>query len=293
MILPVEDTERFYRIWFALLHFVNKQRRLVSSFPATWEEVPISKVKTLRDALWADDALRRQFLDTNPAGLPPADLQIVANWQHRVAGTFFIFRYLKKHTIFLSSTGPAHAYGVLGLVSPIEEVAGPYLPVAAQAVLLPFEERIIYDSLLEPYSVSFGSGIRSSLQESYRDAQEREGLITTLLPEVRSPATVRADIQRRNARVLAAFQKELARSTMSFRTMEQHVETIAEFARFLLKEEPPRGLLELTGRDLESYLRGQGVRANPVSFRRFVRFLGMTGRLEYTLADDLLELLKR
>jgi hypothetical protein len=80
---------------------------------------------------------------------------------------------------------------------------------------------------------------------------------------------------------------------MSFRTMEQHVETIGEFARFLLEEEPPRGLLELTGRDLERYLGVQGGRANPVSFRRFVRFLGMTGRLEYTLADDLIELLKR
>ena len=295
MILSPEDTERFYRIWFALLHFVNEQRRLVSSFPATpttWEQVPISEVKTLRDAMWADDALRQEFLATNPAGLPPADLQVVANWQHRVAGTFFIFRYLKKHTIFLSSTGPAHAYGVLGLVSPIEELAGPYLPVAVQAVLLPFEERIIYDSLLEPYALSFGSGIRSSLQESYRDAQEREGLITTLLPEVRSPATVRADLQRRNARVLAAFQKELARSTMSFRTMEQHVETIAEFARSLLKEEPPRGLLELTGRDLERYLGVQDGRANPVSFRRFARFLAATGRVEYTLAEDLIEALK-
>ena len=293
MILSLEDTERFYRIWFALLHFVNEQRRLVSSFPATWQQVPVSTVKTLRDAMWADDALRQEFLATNPAGLPPADLQVVANWQHRVAGTFFIYRYLKKHTIFLSSTGPAHAYGVLGLISPIEELAGPSLPVAVEAVLVPFEERIIYDSLLEPYSVSFGSGIRSSLQESYRDAQEREGLITTLLPEGRSPATVRADLQKRNARVLAAFQKELARSTMSFRTIEQHMETIGEFARFLLDEEPPRGLLELTGRDLERYFGVQGGRANPVSFRRFVRFLATTGRVDYTVAEDLIEALTR
>jgi hypothetical protein len=160
-------------------------------------------------------------------------------------------------------------------------------------VLVPFEERIIYDSLLEPYALSFGPGIRRSLQESYRDAQEREGLITTLLPEGRSPAMVLADLQRRNARVLAAFQKELARSTMTFGTMEQHVETIGKFARFLLDEDPPRGLLELTGRDLERYIGVQGGRANPVSFRRFVRFLATTGRLEYTLAEDLMEALKQ
>ena len=74
---------------------------------------------------------------------------------------------------------------------------------------------------------------------------------------------------------------------MSVRTMEQHVETIAEFARWLLEEEPPRGLLEMTGGDLERYLGVQAGRANPVSFRRFVRFLTMTGRLEYTVAEDL------
>jgi hypothetical protein len=289
MILSPEQTKRFYQIWFALLHSVNEQRRLVSSFPVTWQQVPLSKVKPLRDALWADDVLREQFLANNPGGLSASDLEIVANWQHRVAGTFFISRYLKKHTIFLSSTEPVHAYGVLGLAGPIEEIAGPYLPVAVKAVLLPFEDRIIYDSLLELYALSFGPGIRSSLQESYRDIQEREGILTSLLPKVRSPATVRTDLQKRNARVLTAFRKELARSTMSFRTMEQHVETIGGFARLLLEEEPPRGLLELTGGDLERYLKVQGSRVNPVSLRRFVRFLGTTGRLEYLLTEDLIE----
>jgi hypothetical protein len=61
MILSSEDTERFDRIWFALLHFVNEQRQLVSSFPATWEQVSPSKVRMLRDALWADDGLRQAF----------------------------------------------------------------------------------------------------------------------------------------------------------------------------------------------------------------------------------------
>lgn len=291
MILSPEETERFYRIWFALLHFVNEQRQLVSSFPASWEPVPLSKVKPLRDVLWTDDALREQFVATNPAGLPPIDLGIVASWQDRVAGTFFVFRYLKKHTILLSSTEPARAYGVLGLVSPIQEIIGPSLPVAVQAVLLPFEHRIIYDSLLEPYAVSFGPGIRSSLQESYRDSQEREGIITTLLPAQQSPATLRAELQKRNARLLAAFHKELARSNMSVRTMEQHAETMAAFARWLLEEEPPRGLLTLTGSDVEQYLGMPTTRANRVSFRRFVRFLRVTGRLEYAAAEELADVL--
>jgi hypothetical protein len=71
--------------------------------------------------------------------------------------------------------------------------------------------------------------------------------------------------------------------------MEQHVETIGGFARLLLEEEPPRGLLELTRGDLERYLKVQGSRVNPVSLKRFVRFLGTTGRLEYLITEDLIE----
>ena len=112
--LPPPETERFYRIWVALLHYVNAQRHLVPAFPATWEEateeasVPLDAVQPLRDALWAEDTLRERFIADNPTGLPTADLALVASWQHRVAGPFYIFRYLKKHTLFLSATSPAY-----------------------------------------------------------------------------------------------------------------------------------------------------------------------------------------
>ena len=36
MHLPAHDVERFYRIWFPLLYYVNQQRHLVEYFPSTW-----------------------------------------------------------------------------------------------------------------------------------------------------------------------------------------------------------------------------------------------------------------
>ena len=44
------------------------------------------------------------------------------SWDRRVAGDFYIFRFLKKYTVLIGSGDPAPVYGVLGLVSPIEEV---------------------------------------------------------------------------------------------------------------------------------------------------------------------------
>ena len=75
-------------------------------------------------------------------------------------GKFYVFRELKKYTVFLSTTSPAIAYGVLALSQPFEELIGPYLPVLTQTVLLPFKGMIVYDGLMSSYNISFGPGIR-------------------------------------------------------------------------------------------------------------------------------------
>jgi hypothetical protein len=88
MNLPPEQVDRFYRIWFALLHFVNTRRKLVRPFPADVNKakVDVADVRKVRDAIWADGALRTEFVERNPAKLPPDDLALVASWEHRVAG---------------------------------------------------------------------------------------------------------------------------------------------------------------------------------------------------------------
>ena len=149
MRLSPQNIERFYRIWFALLHYVNAQVQLVPDFPEIPGKEAVSTDVTvqLRDALWAHNDLREHFLVDNPAHLSAEDLAIVESWQYRVADSFSIVRSLQKYTIFLSHTLPAHAYGVLGLVSTIEETLPLPLSVYAQEVLLPFEHHIIMEYL--------------------------------------------------------------------------------------------------------------------------------------------------
>ncbi len=294
MHLPPDQAERFYHIWMPLLHYVNTRRNVVPEFPATHEPGQVSpdQVILLRDVLWADDALRESFVAENPAGLSSADLALVSSWQHRLKGEFFIFRHLKKYTVFLSSGEPARAYGVLGIVSPLEDIVGPYLPIYVQAVLLPWEGEIIYDSLLAPYPVSFGSGIRADLNDTYRNIQEREGIITTLLPTAADVAQARKDIAARNTKVLNAFRKNLARGGLSAKMLEQHAGNIAGFANdVLLAQDPPRGLLDLTLEDVQAYLR-QSKKPNAVSFKRFVQFLGVSGRIDYDEAEKIRDYLK-
>lgn len=297
MRLPPQETRRFYHIWFALLHYINTQLQIVPAFPATLgeENVPTDIIIQLRDALWANDALREQFITDNPSQLSAADLAIVASWQYRVTGTFYIFRSLQKYTIFLSHTTPAHAYGVLGLVSSIEETIPLSLPAYTQAVLLPFGHDIIYDSLLISYNVVFGPGIRRELQETYHTLQEREGIITSLLPEDHqaSLADRCKDITMRNRKVLTAFRRELSKAALSTHMIEVHAQTIEDFSQaILLHADPPRGILDLTLADVQSYLREKPGKQPVTSFKRFVRFLINTGRVDYEAGEEMYDVLK-
>ena len=281
MILPPQATERFYRIWFALLRYANAQRHILPeslTLPPEGTLAAADGVK-LREVVWGDDALREAFIAENPAGLPPEDIGIVRSWQHRVTGTFFVLRHLKKHSIFFAEAPQARAYGVVGLVSPFEELIGPYLPRAVQAVLLPFEDRITYDGLLSGYSVSFGAGIRRNLDVAYRNAREREGIVTSLLA---TEATVK-DVAVRNAPVVAAFRTALYRCGLGTKAVERHVRNIEAFANgYLSCQEHPRGLAEIGSEDLENYLAAdvQDPKAVMISFQRFVRFLYESERID-------------
>jgi hypothetical protein len=49
-----------------------------------------------------------------------------------------------------------------------------------ESVLLPFKDKIVYDGLITSYHISFGPGIRRSLNESFKEAKRRHGILTSL-----------------------------------------------------------------------------------------------------------------
>lgn len=298
MRLSPQNLVRFYHIWFALLNYVNAQLHLDLDFPEAAGSMPISTqvIQQLRDTLWEHDNLRERFVADNPAQLAAEDLAIVASWRYRVVGRFSIVRHLKKYTIFLSHATPAHVYGVLGLKSTIEDILPMPPPLYAEAILLPFEHQIIYDTLLTPYNIILGPGIRSGINDQSRTLQEREGIITSLLPEDHfvSARSQRDEILARNRKVFTAFQRDLRKSGLSERMVAVHATTIEDFAQgTLLEANPPRGILELTAADMQSYLEQHPGSQPLTSFKRFVRFLLNTERIDDELGEYLRTLLNK
>ena len=183
MLLPPHDLELFFKLHRALMFFVNQRLTVIPDTLASSDEFaalsPGVRLK-VRDALSADLALIESFVDENPAHCSDDELDIVRSWRHLVHGKFYVFRELKKYTVFLSTDTPPVAYGVLALSQPFEELIGPRLPVLTQTVLLPFKNTIVYDGLMSSYNVSFGPGIRRNLNEDFKTAKDRHGIITSL-----------------------------------------------------------------------------------------------------------------
>jgi hypothetical protein len=303
MNLTPEEVERFYAIWKPLILFVNRRLRLVpdmlsADLAGPWDP---HHVLTIRDALWADDALREAFVAENPAGLPAEDLAMVESWRHRRAGAFYILRHLKKHSLFLEEKA-ATVYAVLGLASPLDEIV-PFVPCYAKTVLLPFGDRIIYDSLMVPYNITFGRGIRNRLEDSYRDAKERGAVVTSLLPADSVGREEReGDDRSTNTRVLEAFRTHLFRSGLSPKVVERDLANVAAFAEeYLLARPEPLSLREFSSDNVSGYV--AQVRASAAltearrretltSLKRFLRFLRDTDRMDYDAAEYALDVIK-
>jgi hypothetical protein len=185
MNVTFDERMLFYELYAALLSYVNKRLNVVTeqfSDSREYMATPPEARAAIRDALYEHRELIDQFVAENPSHLPADRLEIVGSWKNAVVGKFFVLRYLSKYTVFLgSSTGsPKKAYGVLGLADPLEAIIGSDIPKLVATALLPFKGRIIYDGLVSAYSITFGGGIKKSLNEEYREAKEAFGIIASL-----------------------------------------------------------------------------------------------------------------
>jgi len=294
MNLNPADCERFYRIWFRLLRHVNLQEQIIPELPEDPKAGSINPQDAgkLRAVLWSSDKWLASFKEEQKDRLSEQDLTLVGSWKWRVSGKFYIFRHLKSYSVFLSaesSRGSPVAYGVLGIVSPIASLIDWPLPILINTTLLPFEGNIIFDSLFNHYSMTFGSGIRNDLNNDYRAVRERGQIITSLdAGEIDDPKSVAAG----NKKILLAFQKDLAGSGLSAKMINQHGKVLEAFVAYLTDQDKMRSLLDVNDGDVEGYWTNRRAYFNPVSFKRFVRFMLNTNRVDWDTGQKIQEFLK-
>lgn len=181
MKLSREDADLFFRLMWELQFFVKEQLGMLPEYrdvASYKQDCSFEGKAQVRDALYDNPHLIKQFVQKNPQGLSLEELAIVLGWQRFLRGEFFIERLLKKYAIFIPMGEDKQVYGVLGLYQSLGEIVPPsQLPKAVKAVLLPFKGKIIYDGMFNAYSVYFGGHYTADLKERYLVAKQNNRIV--------------------------------------------------------------------------------------------------------------------
>lgn len=187
MLLSPEDARLFFKLMPALQVFANQKLQIIKRLEHVehYQKISDEQRIKLRNAFYKSADLIDEFVRENPFGFSADELGIISGWKNFVAGDFMIERVLKKYSIFIDNN---KVYGVLALTQPLHQVLGGMpLPVYVKTVLLPFKGKIIYDGLIETYSILFGHGVATSVSNTYRAAKQQGKIIESLGPGWQPP----------------------------------------------------------------------------------------------------------
>jgi len=180
MKLSEQETELFYHLMWALQSYVNLKLKLYPKIKTSddYADCKTEQRVEVRNALYKNIELIDFFVQENPQNFSQENLSIVSNWKNFISGDFYIERLLKKYTIFIQEET---VYGVLGITQGFNElIYSSDLPKYVNTVLLPFKGKIIYDGLMGSRNIYFGSGIKSSLKETYLRGKQNNCIIESL-----------------------------------------------------------------------------------------------------------------
>src|SRR5688500_2904475 len=105
MLLSPQEAELFFKLHRALMCYVNRLLQVVPEIetPNQFSALPPETRLQVRSAFLEETDLIESFVDANPFDFSEDELDVVASWQHQVAGKFFILRYLKRCAVFLAT----------------------------------------------------------------------------------------------------------------------------------------------------------------------------------------------
>lgn len=180
MILKKPDYQNYLSTHLALLLFTGKEKNIVAQNVKIDDflELKLDVKLKCREALLADDNIYDQYIAIYKNQLTTEQVAVVSGFKKKICGTFVILKCLAKHAIFLDTNCKKY-YAVTALGDPFINFY-PRFPVFVKAVLLPFNNKIIYDGFLENYNINLGRNMANNMIEDYKLAKQNNQIITNL-----------------------------------------------------------------------------------------------------------------
>ncbi|MEG2686953.1 MAG: hypothetical protein RR954_07525 [Christensenellaceae bacterium] len=188
MHLTQVQIEQFYKLWYSLVWSVNEKHRVIPHFPKPvyGTKIPVSQREfmMIRDKMWGNPKWIKQYINEKGKNdFTEQECRTILDWsENHISGKFVIMRHHKNYSVFMHipENGAVKLYGVKGISDSFKDICQEQTNILVDAVLIQFQDKIIYDTFLVSDNVYFGAGIRETFRNDYNQSKQAYGIITSL-----------------------------------------------------------------------------------------------------------------
>ena len=205
MILTYEQADRFYTLINALLGYANERFEVVRELPLPIVDLESqSKAALVAETLWDSVGIIDDFVRENPFDLPKRFLDTALAWKDALTGSFVFMGHEGGRALLM---GDEDVFAVAGIQLEPSELLDEW-PDVVRATLLPFDDLIVYDGMLNVLGIEFNSEAAASAQADFKERRAK-GLVRTAADFVaRSRALNEAGRNRAVERLLADAERD-------------------------------------------------------------------------------------
>ena len=183
--LSESERKLFYKIWYRLLDYVNKVLGL--NIPIILEENGGGEDDRnkflIRQELWKSPELIDSFLMSD-VEFSEEEISLLKSWKKGYRSGFFVaVAYNEEYTVFAEPNDKKlKFYAVKGVSRSVGDALRRRLPAMLETVLLPFKDKIVYDTYLLSSPISIvNKEILADLKKQYLAAIRDKSIITKLV----------------------------------------------------------------------------------------------------------------
>ncbi len=174
--LSYNECVLFYETWYGLMGFINGQKKIISQTIKPVYPNPVSdeQVYKVREVLWGNPELIDDYIDS--VKLTDEKVNLLKSWRdHHKKGMFLLVDYKPEYAVAIGSDEQKQdrIYAVKGISRPLSDAMQRELPIQFETVLLPFKDKIIYDSFMSSKPLAFAEGAKRAFREMYENALGR------------------------------------------------------------------------------------------------------------------------
>lgn len=164
-----EEGMNFFVLRNFLFHYTNQKFNInndLENIKDIFDAEPEEMIE-IREKLWSDKNIIIEYILKNPDNLDNENISRIRNWnENKIKKDFILYKYDKEYTILMDGN---YIYYVKGLKESIRNmIPENILPIFVDTVLLPLNDKIIYDSYINRFNVSFGKEFKAECDRNFK-----------------------------------------------------------------------------------------------------------------------------